>query len=440
MAHGPEPGTILNEGEPDGPPAGGHGRRPARRRRAARGADGAAHAEGPVHGRRVGLPGRRGRRARGRGRRRPPRRGRPRGLRGGRDHAPRPRRARPVRALDHAARGRRSASTPTSSSPSRRSGAEAVPDGSEIVDARWFAPARALEGSEAGELLMVFPTIKNLEVLARFETADALLEWAATHEVRPVQPRVEGHGETARIVLDDDDEPDGRRHRADGRDRARVPARAGAPPRVGRVLGMARRAFDPSALGLTQDRVPPGRRARPRGRRRARPSEADVLVHLAFIIMGGREETRAVNLTGSRNVFARGAAARRQAARLHVVGRRLRLPRRQPAAADRGRPAARQRALLLLGAEGRARARARGGDGVDRPRGLRAAAVHRRRARTRRCCGASSRSRPGRCRRCCPLPGRRSSSSTTTTSPPRSSRRRAVRARPAPTTWRATGR
>jgi len=83
-------------------------------------------------------------------------------------------------------------------------GAEAIPDGQEIVDARWFEPARALEGSEAGELLMVFPTIKNLEVLARFESAAALLEWASTHEVRPVQPRVEGHGETARIVLDDE--------------------------------------------------------------------------------------------------------------------------------------------------------------------------------------------------------------------------------------------
>jgi 8-oxo-dGTP pyrophosphatase MutT (NUDIX family) len=81
-------------------------------------------------------------------------------------------------------------------------GAEAVPDGAEIIDARWFAPTRALEGSEAGDLLMVFPTIKNLEVLARFDNADALLAWASTHEVRPVQPRVEGHGETARIVLD----------------------------------------------------------------------------------------------------------------------------------------------------------------------------------------------------------------------------------------------
>jgi 8-oxo-dGTP pyrophosphatase MutT (NUDIX family) len=85
-------------------------------------------------------------------------------------------------------------------------GQEAEPDGQEIVDARWFAPARALEGGEAGDLLLVFPTIKNLERLARFDSADALLDWAAAHEVRPVQPRVEGQGEAARIVLDDDDD------------------------------------------------------------------------------------------------------------------------------------------------------------------------------------------------------------------------------------------
>jgi 8-oxo-dGTP pyrophosphatase MutT (NUDIX family) len=84
-------------------------------------------------------------------------------------------------------------------------GQEARPDGQETVDARWFAPARALAGGEAGDLLLVFPTIKNLERLARFDSADALLAWAASHEVRPVEPRVEGQGEAARIVLDDDD-------------------------------------------------------------------------------------------------------------------------------------------------------------------------------------------------------------------------------------------
>ena len=84
-------------------------------------------------------------------------------------------------------------------------GQEVKVDGSEIVDGRWFAPARALEGGEAGDLLLVFPTIKNLERLARFSSADALLEWAAAHEVRPVEPRIVGSGEQARIVLDDDD-------------------------------------------------------------------------------------------------------------------------------------------------------------------------------------------------------------------------------------------
>lgn len=81
---------------------------------------------------------------------------------------------------------------------------EAVHDGEEIVDARWFEPARALEGCAAGELPMVFPTIANLERIAGFESADALLAWAAGREVRPVQPHVEGQGEAARIVLDDE--------------------------------------------------------------------------------------------------------------------------------------------------------------------------------------------------------------------------------------------
>jgi 8-oxo-dGTP pyrophosphatase MutT (NUDIX family) len=84
-------------------------------------------------------------------------------------------------------------------------GAEVKIDGEEIVDARWFEPARALEGSQAGELLMVFPTIKNLERIARFKTADELLAFAANSEIRPVLPRVEGQGEAARIVLDDED-------------------------------------------------------------------------------------------------------------------------------------------------------------------------------------------------------------------------------------------
>jgi 8-oxo-dGTP pyrophosphatase MutT (NUDIX family) len=80
-------------------------------------------------------------------------------------------------------------------------GQEARIDGSEIVDARWFTPARALEAYEAGEILLVFPTIKHLEALSRFGSADELLGWARGRKVEAVEPRVIQEGEVARIVL-----------------------------------------------------------------------------------------------------------------------------------------------------------------------------------------------------------------------------------------------
>lgn len=80
-------------------------------------------------------------------------------------------------------------------------GAEPTVDGREVVDARWYAPRRALEAARAGELLLVFPTIKHLEQLGGFSSAQALIEHARGREIRPVQPRVIVSGETARIVL-----------------------------------------------------------------------------------------------------------------------------------------------------------------------------------------------------------------------------------------------
>ncbi len=80
-------------------------------------------------------------------------------------------------------------------------GAEPAPDGQETVDARWFAPQGALDAHGRGEILLVFPTIKHLEQLGRFATADALLDYARGREVVPVQPRVVVSGETARILL-----------------------------------------------------------------------------------------------------------------------------------------------------------------------------------------------------------------------------------------------
>jgi 8-oxo-dGTP pyrophosphatase MutT (NUDIX family) len=74
-------------------------------------------------------------------------------------------------------------------------------DGVEVVDMRWYEPAGALEARRQGELLLVFPTIKHLEQLSQFSSADQLIAHARGREVVPVQPRVLVSGETARIVL-----------------------------------------------------------------------------------------------------------------------------------------------------------------------------------------------------------------------------------------------
>src|SRR3954452_18146087 len=79
--------------------------------------------------------------------------------------------------------------------------AEPVIDGEEIVDSGCFAPDDALEAYADGALQLVFPTIKHLEQLALFSTADELLDHARGREVHPVEPKVIMGGETARVVL-----------------------------------------------------------------------------------------------------------------------------------------------------------------------------------------------------------------------------------------------
>jgi UDP-glucose 4-epimerase len=77
---------------------------------------------------------------------------------------------------------------------------------------------------------------------------------------------------------------------------------------IGRVLGMARRPFDPRDFGLRKTEYRQGD-VLDRAAVDALIAEADVVVHLAFIIMGGHEESTRINLEGSENVFAAAAAA-----------------------------------------------------------------------------------------------------------------------------------
>ena len=80
-------------------------------------------------------------------------------------------------------------------------GQEPRADGEEMVALGWHAPAGALDAHRRGALQLVFPTIKQLEQLAGFPSASALLEWAEGCEVVAVEPRVLMTGEAARLVL-----------------------------------------------------------------------------------------------------------------------------------------------------------------------------------------------------------------------------------------------
>jgi UDP-glucose 4-epimerase len=68
------------------------------------------------------------------------------------------------------------------------------------------------------------------------------------------------------------------------------------------VRGMARSAFDPAAAGWRKTTYQRGD-ILDRGHLAELFEGADVAVHLAFAIFGDREETRRINLEGSRNVF-----------------------------------------------------------------------------------------------------------------------------------------
>ena len=73
-------------------------------------------------------------------------------------------------------------------------------------------------------------------------------------------------------------------------------------PQVVRVIGMARSPFDPAELGWRKTEYRRGDILDIEAVT-SLVEDADVVVHLAFIIMGSEDEAREINLEGSRNVF-----------------------------------------------------------------------------------------------------------------------------------------
>jgi 8-oxo-dGTP pyrophosphatase MutT (NUDIX family) len=78
------------------------------------------------------------------------------------------------------------------------------PDGFETVEAAWWGPQPALDAHRAGDLSLVFPTIKQLETLLPYARSAEAIEDARGRPVEPILPKVIGEGKERRVVLPGD--------------------------------------------------------------------------------------------------------------------------------------------------------------------------------------------------------------------------------------------
>jgi 8-oxo-dGTP pyrophosphatase MutT (NUDIX family) len=78
------------------------------------------------------------------------------------------------------------------------------PDRVEMDAARWIEPTEALRAGAANELEISFPTVRNLESLLGFASAEEVLEAAADRIVEPILPRVVGTRESFRVLVPGD--------------------------------------------------------------------------------------------------------------------------------------------------------------------------------------------------------------------------------------------
>ena len=82
------------------------------------------------------------------------------------------------------------------------SGQVATHDAGETVADTWVRPVDALRAQSRGEFEMILPTIKNLEEIQHFDTAEAVLEHARFKKQIPrIEPRIVLDGDVMKILL-----------------------------------------------------------------------------------------------------------------------------------------------------------------------------------------------------------------------------------------------
>ena len=89
-------------------------------------------------------------------------------------------------------------------------GQEVTEDRRELIDAQWITPSDALRRHDDGEIVLIFPTVRTLVALTRFDRAgDVVAHARMTAEVNAVLPTVTEAEDGTRIVLPGDPEGTG---------------------------------------------------------------------------------------------------------------------------------------------------------------------------------------------------------------------------------------
>ena len=82
-------------------------------------------------------------------------------------------------------------------------GQDPVVDGTETVSCRWYTPRAALDAYLAGTIVLIPPTVRTLDDLARFASVDAVLADASRRVVRAVTPELVQDGARTAISYPD---------------------------------------------------------------------------------------------------------------------------------------------------------------------------------------------------------------------------------------------
>jgi len=86
----------------------------------------------------------------------------------------------------------------------------ALHDDREVIGTRWLTPSAALADHDAGRMTMIFPTVRTMVALQRFDSASDVLDHAAEQaRIEPVVPMLRDEGGGMRLVLPGDPEGTG---------------------------------------------------------------------------------------------------------------------------------------------------------------------------------------------------------------------------------------